>query len=428
MQRIDKPDADKVNSIISNFIKTRKLTEDLVKPLETEDYVVQATEDASPAKWHLGHTTWFFDKLILSKFAKNHRDTPAEFDFLFNSYYETLGHHVQKNIRGVMSRPLVSEIHEYRKKITADILNLLKSQFDGLDECLNLVELGINHEQQHQELLLMDIKILSYLNDGRISYPTEKNNKERNIENKWVNFKGGIKHIGHDGVGFAYDNEKPVHKVFLEDFSISANTVTIGDYLEFIADGGYEKPELWLSSGWDFIKKNQVNAPLYWIKEDDKFRIFKLSGYEDMDMNEPVSHISYYEADAYARWKGARLPKEEELELAGHDQIIKKNQNFMDKFYLSPISANEEKGQLNKLFGDVWEWTASSYLPYPGGKAMEGNLGEYNFKFMSNQFVLRGGSCLTPMSHFRNTYRNFYPPDKRWQMAGLRLARDSSAQ
>ncbi|MHB1662914.1 MAG: SUMF1/EgtB/PvdO family nonheme iron enzyme, partial [Thermoplasmataceae archaeon] len=266
------------------------------------------------------------------------------------------------------------------------------------------------------------------LNDGRISYPTEKNNKERNIENKWVNFKGGIKHIGHDGVGFAYDNEKPVHKVFFEDFSISANTVTIGDYLEFIADGGYEKPELWLSSGWDFIKKNQVNAPLYWIKEDDKFRIFKLSGYEDMDMNEPVSHISYYEADAYARWKGARLPKEEELELAGHDQIIKKNQNFMDKFYLSPISANEEKGQLNKLFGDVWEWTASSYLPYPGGKAMEGNLGEYNFKFMSNQFVLRGGSCLTPMSHFRNTYRNFYPPDKRWQMAGLRLARDSSAQ
>ena len=418
------PESDKTETMISKFSKVRKTTEDLARPLEIEDYVIQAIDDASPVKWHLGHTSWFFDKFIVRKYMKGKSSTSNGIDFIFNSYYETLGKYLSKNMRGTMSRPLVRETYDYRNMVTNAISELLKSSTGKDPEFLKLVELGINHEQQHQELLLMDIKVASFHNDGRIKYPAKKNKPSKRGSQEWIQYKGGTKEIGYSGNDFSFDNETPEHKVYLDDFQLQKFPVSNGEFMEFIEDGGYKKPELWLAAGWDFIRKENISMPLYWSNSEDGYKIFKLSGYEEIDKNEPVSHVSYFEADAFAKWKGSRLPREEELEVAGLDMKIDESQNFMEKFYLSPISQDSKSNHIEKLFGDVWEWTSSAYLPYPGGKPLEGNLGEYNFKFMSGQFVLRGGSCITPWNHFRNTYRNFYHPEKRWQMSGIRLARD----
>ncbi|MHB8361523.1 MAG: ergothioneine biosynthesis protein EgtB [Thermoplasmataceae archaeon] len=408
--------------ILDKFKETRSLTEKLCEPLETEDFVIQSTDDTSPIKWHLGHTSWFFEKFVLENFVPNYSNFSSEFNYIFNSYYETVGNYLPKANRGVMSRPLVSEIYEYRKMVTDKITKLLESKGDIDRAIIERIELGINHEQQHQELILMDIKLASFMNNGKISYPVKQEEKGEIVSQEWVPFEGGLFRIGNSGQIFSFDNEKPEHKVYMENFALSSKPVTNSEYLTFIRDKGYERPEFWLSSGWEFINKNSIHAPLYWVPNGDAFRVFKFSGYEDIDPEEPVSHVSYYEADAYARWAGARLPREEELELAGSTQIISENQNFMDNFHLSPSSNYKEQNRVKKLFGDIWEWTSSPYTSYPGGKPLSGSLGEYNYKFMSNQIVLRGGCCLTPSSHFRNTYRNFYPPEKRWQVSGIRLA------
>jgi ergothioneine biosynthesis protein EgtB len=425
MEKSNFTEYDKTESIMSRFSEVRKTTENLASPLEIEDYVIQATDDASPVKWHLGHTSWFFDKFIIREYMDNNSVKIEDVDFMFNSYYETLGKYLSKNKRGIMSRPLVKETYEYRDKVTQAIIELLKTNAGKKPEILKRVELGINHEQQHQELLLMDIKAASYHNGGRINYPAKKSKPSKRSPQEWVKFKGGIKEIGYSGNDFSFDNECPKHKVYLDDFELQKSPVSNGEFMEFIQADGYKKPELWLSEGWNFIQRENISLPLYWTKFSDGYKIFKMSGYEDIDMDEPVSHVSYFEADAFAKWKGARLPREEELEVAGLDLKIDDSQNFMEKFYLSPISYDDKSDDMQKLFGDVWEWTSSAYLPYHGGKPLEGNLGEYNFKFMSNQFVLRGGSCITPMTHFRKTYRNFYHPEKRWEMSGIRLARDS---
>ena len=424
MQKTNSSDSVKINSIITKFSEVRRVTENLAKPLEIEDYVIQATDDSSPVKWHLGHTSWFFDRFIIRKYMGKNTIKGKDVDFIFNSYYETLGKYLSKNMRGIMSRPLVKETYEYRNDVTQSVLDLLKSNTGKDPEFLKLVELGINHEQQHQELLLMDIKAASYINGGRIQYPAKKSKASKRGSQEWIQYNGGLMDIGYSGHDFSFDNETPKHKVYLEDFKLQKFPVSNGEFMEFIEEGGYSKPEFWLSEGWNFIQTENISTPLYWIKSEDGYKIFKLSGFEEIDKEEPVSHISYYEADAFAKWKGSRLPREEELEVAGFDLKIDNSQNFMENFYLSPISQGNGSNHIEKLFGDVWEWTSSAYLPYPGGKPLEGNLGEYNFKFMSGQFVLRGGSCITPMSHFRNTYRNFYHPEKRWQMSGIRLARD----
>jgi ergothioneine biosynthesis protein EgtB len=383
--------------LIKDFIEIRQASETICKPLEKEDYAVQPSPEVSPPKWHLGHTTWFFEEMILVKHQANYKRFNKQFSELFNSYYKAAGKHWIQSDRGFLSRPTVSEIFEYRKTIDKRLVNYLESN-EHNSQVNFLLETGLHHEQQHQELLYMDIKYILAMNPIPTRYSSNSHPKADKLIPSWKCFKEGIYEIGHDGNSFSYDNEGPRHKTYVHPFSICENTVTNGEYLEFIKDNGYSQPKHWLSQGWNWVVENKISKPLYWNKQNDKWKEYTLSGIQDLDPNQPVSHISYFEANAYASWAGYRLPTEEETEL----------------FLTTQVESASK----------VWTWTKSHYSSYPGYKKFEGLLSEYNGKFMCNQFVLKGGCSATPKGHYRHTYRNFYQAHQRWMFSGIRVAKD----
>jgi len=419
--------------IAARFRDVRERTLALCSGLTAEDMMVQSTPEASPAKWHLAHTAWFFESFILREFAPGYRPFNTEFHWLFNSYYESFSIFPEKRLRASFSRPSLNEVLRYREHVDAGIERLLDSDADP--EALRRIVLGANHEEQHQELLLTDILNAFFTNPLRPAYLDPALDLEDVIkEASWSalefeSYEGGLLEFGHTGDGFCFDNELPKHKVWLEPYSLSKRLITCGEFAGFIADGGYKKPDLWLSAGWDAVKANGWNAPLYWTNEDGGWNVFTLRGSKTLKEMErcPVSQVSFYEADAYARWSGYRLPTEFEWEAAAVRE--QSNGNLLDAGLLitAPVSEHtfERNGQgaLQQCFGDCWEWTASAYLGYPGFQPLEGALGEYNGKFMSGQMVLRGGSCVTPAAHIRASYRNFFAPETRWQFSGIRLAK-----
>jgi len=406
---------------------------ELVEPLTPEDMMVQSSSDASPAKWHLAHTAWFFESFILREFLEGYRPFNPEFAWLFNSYYQSYAKFPEKRLRASFSRPGLEEILRYREYVDEGIGLLLES--DPHPEALSRVELGVNHEEQHQELLLTDILHAFYTNPLRPAYREEKRDggaKKGEAESGelglkhsagplgFVEFEGGLSDVGYDGDGFCFDNERPRHKVWLEPYRLANRLVTCGEFAEFIADGGYGKPELWLSAGWDAVQQNGWRAPLYWTGEDEGWSIFTLRGEQPLEQRlaAPVSQVSFFEADAYARWAGKRLATEFEWEAAVEGRPVEGN--LLNLARLTPAAETGENRA--QFYGDCWEWTASAYLGYPGFKPLPGSLGEYNGKFMSGQMVLRGGSCVTPKAHIRSSYRNFFSPETRWQFSGIRLA------
>lgn len=394
----------------------------LAEPLGAEDCALQSMPDASPTKWHLGHTSWFFETFVLEPLGGRYRAFDTAFRSLFNSYYNAVGDRHPRPERGLISRPDLARVRAYREHVDGAMAALL-ADADRVARCAELIELGLNHEQQHQELILTDLKHLLSRNPLRPSYHEAPSASPAPPSRAhWIAFEGGLRHIGHDGKGFAFDNESPRHRVFLEPFRIASRPVTHGDYIAFIDDGGYRRPDLWLSAGRDAVQAQGWEAPLYWERGEAGWDTFTLHGRVPVDPGVPVSHVSFYEADAYARWAGARLPTEAEWEVAAAS--LPREGNFLESGVLHPQSAPAGNGAdaLSQAFGDVWEWTRSDYAPYPGFRIAEGAVGEYNGKFMSGQYVLRGGSCATPASHIRATYRNFFPPDARWQFSGFRLA------
>ncbi len=406
------------------FSRTRKATLDLCGPLERDDYMVQATPDTSPPKWHLGHTTWFYDNFILKSFEKGYEPVDPDYSFIFNSYYETVGTYVPKPSRNTISRPSLEKVLQYRDAVENRILHMIESGADGnMSEVLERAVLGINHEQQHQELLLMDIKRNFYASRSRPSYLKKTGAQSDPGSVNWLEFQPGVHEIGFDGEGFAFDNETPRHSELIHPFSLADRPVTNGEFLKFIENGGYRKPELWLSSGWEWKMREGAESPLYWEKDGDQYFIFTFSGMEPLDPLEPVSHVSYYEADAFARWSGCNLPTESQWEHAVASSNSDIQQNSLEKGHFRPFIHANSGGPVRGL-GNTWEWTGSSYLPYPGYRPLPGSLGEYNGKFMSGQMVLRGASYATPSGHSRTTYRNFYHPGSRWQFSGIRLSKD----
>jgi ergothioneine biosynthesis protein EgtB len=386
--------------------------------------MVQSTPEASPAKWHQAHTTWFFETFILSSQLPGYRAFNPAFRDLFNSYYKQVGSHPLRTIRSTFSRPTLHDVRAYRNHVDEYMAQLLGSE-DMSPEIAALVELGLNHEQQHQELILTDIKHAFWTNPLQPAYlnePVEEAPAEL-PPLRWLNFDGGLRQIGHSGNGFAFDNEGPRHQVFLDSFRVASRLVTNGEFMQFMADNGYRRPELWLSDGWDTVLANQWEAPLYWQRTDGGWSVFTMGGIREIRTHEPVCHVSYYEADAFARWAGARLATEAEWEVAAGGMSVEGNLLEGGRFH--PAPAHDGDG-LAQMFGDVWEWTASPYVAYPGFRPAEGALGEYNGKFMCNQLVLRGGSCVTPQSHIHASYRNFFPPQTRWQFMGIRLANGCS--
>lgn len=412
--------------IMKSFQNIRKKTLNLVEPLEKEDFIIQSHPDVSPPKWHLAHTTWFFEKFILKEYDVTYQEFHPSYDYLFNSYYETVGPYQPRHERGVLSRPAIDNVMDYRKHVDDRMERFFTTLTDPLQlhQIESVLEIGLQHEQQHQELILMDVKYNFFVHPFFPVYSENSNESYKQKETQYVAFKGGLVEVGHDGEGFSFDNEKPRHKVWLESFKLASHPVTNGEYLEFIEAGGYESPEYWLSDGWNEIHSKEWKAPLYWKENDQgEWNHFTLSGVKDLNKDEPVCHVSFYEADAYARWRGKRLPTEAEWEHAA--SCLNISGNTLEKGHYHPTAFVEEGEEiLFKMVGDVWEWTSSSYSPYPRNKPLEGALGEYNAKFMCNQMVLRGGACVTPLSHIRNTYRNFFPANKRWQFSGIRLAED----
>jgi len=415
--------------LLTRFHEVRNFTTRLCENLAPEDYVVQSMPDVSPTKWHLAHTTWFFETFILKKWVTSYRPEVPQYAYLFNSYYNAAGDMHRRDLRGLISRPTVDETHRYRSSVDSDIDKLISRADEKLfAEIEPIVILGIHHEQQHQELLITDIKHVFAQNP---LYPVFR---EQNIDivsanaapMNFIGFEETIAEIGHDGSGFSYDNEGPRHRALVLAFSLASRPVTNGEYLEFIDAGGYARSEFWLSLGWMTVNEQRWQAPLYWIKRDGAWWNFTLSGPRPVDESQPVTHISYFEADAFANWRGARLPTEFEWERAAAKIDIDGNFVESETFHPQPGRSSGQDRHLAQMFGDVWEWTRSAYSPYPGYRAAPGALGEYNGKFMCNQYVLRGGSCATSGSHIRRTYRNFFPPEKRWQFTGIRLARDPS--
>ena len=403
------------------FAKIRETTTRITTALSAEDQMLQSMPDASPTKWHLAHTTWFFETFILEPHSSAYKAFDARFKYLFNSYYKQLGSHPYRGSRGLLSRPSLEHVQAYRAHVDAAMLGLLEHASNAVAE---LTELGLNHEQQHQELILTDIKHGLWSGPLRPEPVSDHRPWISAPQLTWTEIEGGIHHMGHQGDGFAFDNEGPRHEVLLRSFRIASRPVTNAEYLEFMEDGGYRRPDLWLSDGWDTVCAQGWNAPLYWERRDDCWWQFTLNGMKQTglkaaDPAEPVCHISYYEADAYARWSGSRLPTEEEWEVAALQ--LPSRGTFLDDGIFHPQPARTSGHQ--QMFGDVWEWTASPYVGYPGFAPAAGLIGEYNGKFMCNQLVLRGGSCATPASHIRASYRNFFPPQARWQFSGLRLAR-----
>ncbi|WP_455210924.1 ergothioneine biosynthesis protein EgtB [Kaarinaea lacus] len=404
------------------FQRIRHDSESLCTPLEIEDYGIQTMPEVSPPKWHLAHTSWFFETMLLKPYLSAYRPYHKKYAELFNSYYDTIGTYHPRPQRGLLSRPTVKEIYEYRAFIDEHINSLL-SQTDHPQwaEISRRMIIGVNHEQQHQELMLTDIKNIFAYNPLRPVYRELPQPQGKATLMKWISIKGGIQSIGFDADGFAYDNESPRHKVYLNDYYLASRPITNGEFMEFISDGGYERPDYWLSDAWQIIRQQHWQAPLYWERRNGQWWTMTLSGMLPVDKYAPVCHVSYYEAAAYAQWAGARLPTEAEWENAAAEQPVQGN--FRNQQLLQPAAAASD-GSLKQMFGDVWEWTQSPYTPYPGYRAEAGPLGEYNGKFMSNQMVLRGGSCVTPLDHIRPTYRNFFYPAERWQFSGLRLAKD----
>ncbi|HUG44488.1 MAG TPA: ergothioneine biosynthesis protein EgtB [Acidobacteriota bacterium] len=409
------------------FLETRQFSEEICRPLETEDYVVQSMEEASPVKWHLAHTSWFFETFLLSQIRPDYQSMSPQFSYLFNSYYVQAGERHPRPRRGMITRPTVEDVYQYRKVVTEQVLKVIEnSRQADLDKLLPVIEIGINHEQQHQELILTDLKHLFSQNPLMPAYVAEPDpSAAAPASLSWIPFEGGLIEIGHDGDGFCFDNELPRHRRFAEPFELADRPVTVGEYLEFMGDGGYREPTLWLSDGWARREERGWESPLYWRHGDNGWEAFTLFGLRALEPSEPVCHVSYYEADAFARWAGARLPREEEWETAAAG--IPTAGGFAEDRRFHPRPAPRGDGRIRQMAGDVWEWTQSAYLPYPGYQPPEGAIGEYNGKFMCNQFVLRGGSCATSRSHIRPTYRNFFYPDARWQFAGIRLARDADA-
>lgn len=414
------------NQLADRLCATRALTLDLAAPLSDEDMVVQAMPDASPTKWHLGHVTWFFERFILERELPGYRVFDPSFNYCFNSYYETQGARQPRALRGLLTRPSIKEVLAYRHHVDAALREL--DRRGALDEArvADLVEVGINHEQQHQELLLTDILALFSANPLRPAY-REQRGPQRDpglvTSLGWVEFDGGLRRIGHEGAGYAWDNELPCHTAYVPPFRLADRLVTNGEWLAFMAADGYRTPAHWLADGWATVQREAWQAPLYWEKIDGAWHAMTLNGLQPIDPAAPVAHISYFEADAYARWAGKRLPTEFEWEVAAAD--VPTSGNLLSSGALQTLPAGEPgKGQVRQMLGDVWEWTQSAYQPYPGYRPNPGALGEYNGKFMVSQQVLRGASCVTPAGHSRITYRNFFYPMQRWQFVGLRLAED----
>jgi ergothioneine biosynthesis protein EgtB len=406
--------------LAARYLDVRRCTEELCRPLAAEDYVVQSMPDASPTKWHLAHVSWFFETFLLKPNLPEYDPLDPRYGYLFNSYYEAVGSRHPRPQRGLLSRPTVEETYAYRRHVDDWMRRLLARDLSR--SVSDLVTLGLHHEQQHQELILTDLKhMLSFnlLHPTYSDWLSQRNRAGERALLTWIPFPGGVHEVGFSGDGFAFDNESPRHRQYLEPFSLASRLVTNGEYIAFMEDGGYRRPELWLSAGWATVNEQGWQSPLYWQREDSGWHAFTLSGYRPVDPGEPVCHVSYFEADAYARWAGARLPSEAEWEVAASTVL---DGNFVGSGAFHPLPAPSEHG-LQQMYGDVWEWTQSSYAPYPGFQAAPGAVGEYNGKFMVNQYVLRGGSCATPADHIRPTYRNFFPTDARWQFSGIRLAR-----
>ncbi len=413
--------------LAARFKAVRKQTEALVTPLSPEDCQIQSMPDASPAKWHLAHLTWFFETFILEKYEKKFQPFDASFRVLFNSYYNGIGDKHPRAQRGLISRPALGEVMAYRRAVDERVEAVLQDYSRDVD-LAQLITLGLHHEQQHQELLLTDIKHALSLNPARPAYARRwPLSIVAPQPVTWHHYEGGLVDHGHDAAqgDFAFDNETPRHRTYIAPFELASRLVTNGDFLAFMEDGGYQRPELWLSMGWEWVQAGQHVQPLYWQKTATGYDNFTLQGVVDVDPNTPACHLNYFEADAFARWSGARLPTEFEWELAASHVKTPMSGNFVESAAYHPMPLQQtDHSQPSQLFGDVWEWTQSNYNPYPGYKPWEGLVGEYNGKFMCNQFVLRGGSCATPHSHIRASYRNFFPPEARWQFSGLRLARD----
>ena len=408
---------------------TREKSIELVSTLSAEDMVVQAMEDASPSKWHLAHVTWFFETFVLARFLPGYHLFDERLPFCFNSYYESQGARQPRAHRGLLTRPSIDEVFAYRAHVDDALARLTDS--DDIDpEAARLIELGINHEQQHQELLLTDILSLFAVNPLRPAYRNPRTPPHgvsgTGSPVRWLEFPGGIFPIGHDGNGFAWDNEGPRHDALVRPFLLADRMVTNGEWLEFMADGGYRSPLLWLADGWALVNREQWRAPLYWEEHASKWLCMTLEGLMAPDPDAPVAHVSYYEADAFARWSGRRLPTEFEWEIAAAGVPLAGNDLGQDALRCLPASGASAERAPRQMFGDAWEWTQSAYLPYPGYKAPQGAIGEYNGKFMVSQQVLRGASCFTPSGHTRRTYRNFFYPHQRWQMTGVRLAAEGA--
>jgi ergothioneine biosynthesis protein EgtB len=422
--------------IATRYRSVRQQTLDLCKPLTAEDMMVQSCPEASPTKWHLAHTAWFFESFVLNGFLPGYRLFNSEYPWLFNSYYRSFAAFPEKRLRASFSRPGLDEVFSYREHVDEGIRQLLSA--DAPAEALRRIELGLNHEEQHQELLLTDILNAFFTNPLRPAYlnldclagNSEPQFAVETAGQSYQEFAGGLCEVGHDGEGFCYDNEEPRHRVWLEPFALARRLATCGEYAEFIAEGGYLRPELWLSDGWDAVERNHWRAPLYWSLDpkgsQHSWRIFTLRGELSVEQmaHLPVSHVSFYEADAFARWSGKRLATELEWEVATEGKAL--IGNLLDSGLLHPAGAGlDAESCMAQQFGDCWEWTSSAYLGYPGYQPPAGALGEYNGKFMSGQMVLRGGSCVTPEAHIRASYRNFFAPETRWQFSGIRLAKAS---
>ena len=407
----------------AQYADVRRRTETLCAPLETDDYQVQSVIDASPPKWHLAHVTWFFETFLLKPYLSGYQPLDERYERLFNSYYNTVGPFHPRAQRHTLSRPTVEQVYAYRAHVDGHMADLVSACAAGdRAAAARRLTLGLNHEQQHQELLLMDIKRNFFANPLYPAYSEARPHAAGEAPAaRWLEFPGGIREIGQAAGAFCFDNEQPRHKVFLRDYRLASRPVTNGEYLEFVDGGGYRRPELWLSDGWTAVNERAWGAPLYWMQIGGSWHEMTLSGMRPLEHATPVCHLSFYEADAYARWRGARLPTEPEWEAAAGNEAV--HGNFVESSVYHPRPAHDANDA--QWYGDVWEWTASGYSPYPGYRPLEGALGEYNGKFMANQYVLRGGCCATPLSHMRPTYRNFFYPHDRWPFTGVRLASDA---
>jgi ergothioneine biosynthesis protein EgtB len=418
---------DAMTTLLDRYRHVRQTTVALCRPLAIEDFVVQSAPHASPTKWHLAHTSWFFEEFVLREIAGYGQFDPA-FTHLFNSYYQSVGSAYARDRRGVLSRPTVAQVFQYREHVDAQVCALIGARElpSGTEA---LIVLGLHHEQQHQELMLTDIKHALACNPLLPAYQAETAAVVGPAAPlSFAGNAGGVCEIGNPGGEFHFDNESPRHKIYLQPFLLANRPVTNGDFQQFIRAGGYAQPTLWLSDGWAAVLEEGWYAPLYWSRDLNSH--FTLSGQREIDVDAPVCHVSYYEADAFARWADARLPAEGEWEVMA--QAVKVAGNFVESRLLRPASARyagaagANAPPCQQMFGDVWEWTRSAYAPYPGFRPLKGRAEEYNGKFMINQMVLRGGSCVTPQSHMRSTYRNFFQPNMRWQFSGIRLAKDST--